>query len=36
MAQQPRYLDEDPQETREWIESIESVLHSEGARARIT
>ncbi|GFZ66242.1 hypothetical protein PSE10B_27640 [Pseudomonas amygdali pv. eriobotryae] len=30
MAQQPRFLDEDPQETREWLESIESVLNSEG------
>ncbi|WP_116866286.1 pyruvate dehydrogenase (acetyl-transferring), homodimeric type [Pseudomonas syringae] len=30
MAQQPRFLDEDPQETREWLESIESVLNTEG------
>jgi pyruvate dehydrogenase E1 component len=30
MAQQPVFLDEDPQETREWLESIESVLSVEG------
>ncbi|QIH10593.1 MULTISPECIES: pyruvate dehydrogenase (acetyl-transferring), homodimeric type [unclassified Pseudomonas] len=30
MAQQSVFLDEDPQETREWLESIESVLHVEG------
>jgi len=30
MAQQPAFLDEDPQETREWLESIESVASVEG------
>ncbi|QJI44207.1 pyruvate dehydrogenase (acetyl-transferring), homodimeric type [Pseudomonas sp. ADAK2] len=30
MAQQSMFLDEDPQETREWLESIESVLSVEG------
>ncbi|WP_415759148.1 pyruvate dehydrogenase (acetyl-transferring), homodimeric type [Pseudomonas sp. LT1P18] len=30
MAQQSVFLDEDPQETREWLESIESVLNVEG------
>lgn len=30
MAQQPLFLDEDPQETREWLESIESVASVEG------
>jgi pyruvate dehydrogenase E1 component len=30
MAQQSVFLDEDPQETREWLESIESVLSVEG------
>lgn len=30
MAQQPAFLDEDPQETREWLESIESVANVEG------
>ncbi|MGF6166710.1 pyruvate dehydrogenase E1 component [Pseudomonas moraviensis] len=30
MAQQPDFLDEDPQETREWLESIESVASVEG------
>ncbi|WP_447768157.1 pyruvate dehydrogenase (acetyl-transferring), homodimeric type [Pseudomonas kilonensis] len=30
MAQQPMFLDEDPQETREWLESIESVASVEG------
>lgn len=30
MAQQSRFLDEDPQETREWLESIESVASVEG------
>lgn len=30
MAQQPMFLDEDPQETREWLESIESVASAEG------
>ena len=30
MAQQSMFRDEDPQETREWLESIESVLSVEG------
>ncbi|EJL03727.1 pyruvate dehydrogenase (acetyl-transferring), homodimeric type [Pseudomonas fluorescens Q2-87] len=30
MAQQSMFLDEDPQETREWLESIESVASVEG------
>ncbi|WP_347927197.1 pyruvate dehydrogenase (acetyl-transferring), homodimeric type [Pseudomonas helvetica] len=30
MAQQPLFLDEDPQETLEWLESIESVASVEG------
>jgi len=30
MAQQPVFLDEDPQETREWLDSIESVVSAEG------
>ena len=30
MAQQPLFLDEDPQETREWLDSIESVASVEG------
>lgn len=30
MAKQPAFLDEDPQETREWLESIESVASVEG------
>ncbi|UVK96963.1 pyruvate dehydrogenase (acetyl-transferring), homodimeric type [Pseudomonas sp. B21-048] len=30
MAQQPLFFDEDPQETREWLESIESVASVEG------
>ncbi|WP_434701184.1 pyruvate dehydrogenase (acetyl-transferring), homodimeric type [Pseudomonas sp. D1-36] len=30
MAQQSIFLDEDPQETREWLESIESVASVEG------
>ncbi|VVN01206.1 Pyruvate dehydrogenase E1 component [Pseudomonas fluorescens] len=30
MAQQPLFLDKDPQETREWLDSIESVASVEG------